>query len=63
MVDAPMISTYSAEHRAAQINRTPLGRVAEPDDIASVACFLVSRGAARHMNGEVVIVNGGVNFR
>lgn len=59
--ETPMISAYSTEHRAAQISRTPLGRFAEPDDIASVACFLVSKGA-RHMTGEVVIVNGGATF-
>jgi 3-oxoacyl-[acyl-carrier protein] reductase len=61
VTDTPMISAYSAEHRAAQITRSALGRIATPDDIASVACFLISPGA-RHMTGEVVIVNGGASF-
>src|SRR5262245_13187567 len=61
VTDTPMIAGYSAEHRAAQVARSPLGRIGNPDDIASVACFLVSPGA-RHMTGEVVIVNGGAIF-
>jgi NAD(P)-dependent dehydrogenase (short-subunit alcohol dehydrogenase family) len=41
--------------------RTPLGRIARPDDIADVACFLAS-DAARFITGEVVEVNGGFYF-
>jgi 3-oxoacyl-[acyl-carrier protein] reductase len=41
--------------------RTPLGRLAQPDDIAKVAVFLVS-DAAGFMTGEVVEVNGGIHF-
>ena len=36
----------------------PLGRVAEPGDIAGPILFLVS-GLARHVQGEVLNVNGG----
>jgi NAD(P)-dependent dehydrogenase (short-subunit alcohol dehydrogenase family) len=36
----------------------PLGRMAQPDDIASVAVFLAS-DAARFMTGQTVHVNGG----
>ncbi len=41
--------------------RTPLGRLAEPDEIARVAIFLAS-DAANFMTGEVVEVNGGIHF-
>ncbi len=41
--------------------RTPLGRLAQPDDVAKVAVFLVSDGAD-FMTGEVVEVNGGIHF-
>ena len=61
VVDTPMIASYSAEHRAAQPGRVPLGRIGSPDDIADVGCFLISDGA-RYINGETVIVNGGANF-
>ena len=36
----------------------PLGRIAEPDDIASVALFLAS-DASRHITGETIVVDGG----
>lgn len=38
--------------------RVPLGRLGEPDDIARVALFLVSK-AADYITGEVIVVDGG----
>jgi NAD(P)-dependent dehydrogenase (short-subunit alcohol dehydrogenase family) len=61
VTETPMIATYSAENRALQQARVPLGRLGEPDEIASVAGFLIS-DAARYVNGETIIVNGGSNF-
>lgn len=61
VVDTPMIAGYSAQNRVDSAARTVLGRIGMPDDIAEVACFLVSDGA-RYMTGEVVIVNGGAQF-
>lgn len=43
------------------VERTPLGRLAQPEDIAKVAIFLASDGAG-FMTGEVVEVNGGIHF-
>ena len=43
------------------VKRTPLGRLAQPDDVAKVAIFLAS-DAAGFMTGEVVEVNGGIHF-
>ncbi len=56
-----MIPTYSAGYRGTQQARVPLGRLWDPDEIASVAGFLIS-DAARYVNGETIIVNGGSNF-
>lgn len=36
----------------------PLGRPAEPEEVASVACFLASSGASM-VNGAVIVVDGG----
>ncbi|PQM55343.1 MAG: short-chain dehydrogenase [Rhodobacteraceae bacterium] len=42
-----------------ELNKTvPLGRIAEPEDIADVVAFLLS-DAARYMCGSLVEVNGG----
>ena len=42
----------------AELNKTvPLGRIAEPDDIADVVVFLAS-DKARYICGELIEVNG-----
>jgi NAD(P)-dependent dehydrogenase (short-subunit alcohol dehydrogenase family) len=61
VIDTPMTSEWSAEVKRATVERTPLGRIAKPDDIADVACFLAFE-QARFITGEVVEVNGGFYF-
>jgi NAD(P)-dependent dehydrogenase (short-subunit alcohol dehydrogenase family) len=41
------------------VKNTPLGRAAEPEDIADVVAFLAS-DAARFVHGETIEVNGGL---
>lgn len=38
--------------------RTPLGRIAEPEDIAGPIAFLAS-DAARHLTGQIITIDGG----
>lgn len=45
-----------------QLDRTPLRRFAEPEDIASVIAFLCS-DESRHMTGEVLNASGGLYMR
>jgi 3-oxoacyl-[acyl-carrier protein] reductase len=40
------------------VARTPLGRLGQPDDIASVAVFLASAGSG-WITGETIAVGGG----
>jgi 3-oxoacyl-[acyl-carrier protein] reductase len=61
VVRTPMTTSWPAAVKAKAIELTPLGRLAEPDDIASVACFLAS-DKSKFVTGEVVEVNGGFYF-
>jgi NAD(P)-dependent dehydrogenase (short-subunit alcohol dehydrogenase family) len=56
-----MTAKYSEENRALQRSRVPLGRLAQPEDIASVGTFLIS-DESRYINGETIIVDGGAVF-
>jgi NAD(P)-dependent dehydrogenase (short-subunit alcohol dehydrogenase family) len=52
--DNAAVWTHAAE-------ATPLGHVAEPDDIAALIAFLLS-DAARHITGQVIHVDGGLTL-
>ena len=59
-VETPLLSrVMTLEQRAEAARRTPLGRIAEPEDVAEVVAFLAGP-AARHMHGAIVDVNGGL---
>ena len=59
--ETPMIGTYDNVARDTAIGRTPIGRIALPEDIADVARFLISE-EARFMTGQIVTVTGGSAF-
>lgn len=46
------------ERREAALSQIPLGRIAEPDDIAAAAVFLASPGAW-NITGQLIVINGG----
>lgn len=52
---APIMDTAAVQ---AMMARLPLGRMGEPDDIATVALFLAS-DAARYVTGTTIVVDGG----
>ena len=59
-VDTPMAGgAWSSDEARARTKRTvPLGTMADAEDIASVAGFLLSDGA-RHVTGQTLTVDGG----
>ena len=64
-VNTPMLRSgfamrgFDPDEAVSELNQTvPLGRIAEPEDIADVILFLASDDA-RYMCGALVEVNGG----
>jgi len=60
-VDTPMVRphlTPAANTRYRTSGTSPLGRIAEPDDVAAVIAFLLSADAG-YVNGTVIPVDGG----
>jgi 3-oxoacyl-[acyl-carrier protein] reductase len=56
--ETPMTADYDEEMRRNVVQRSLVGRMGRPQDIAAVALFLIS-DAAGYMTGEIVQVNGG----
>ncbi len=49
----------NAERDARRIERTPLGRLGTPEDVACAVCFLAGSDS-RFVTGEVLLVDGGI---
>ena len=64
VVQTPMMDPVLAEPAVREefLEHIPLGRVAEPLEIASVVAFLLS-DEARYVTGQTVIVDGGMALR
>ncbi|MQA82946.1 MAG: SDR family oxidoreductase [Streptosporangiales bacterium] len=59
-VDTPMLTTGLADGVLdKQLEATPLGRLAQPEDLAGTAVFLASRHAA-YITGATINVSGGL---
>lgn len=57
-VDTPLLAALPATVRAGIVAQTPIGRMAEPEEIAAAVLYLVS-SAAESVTGQVLSPNGG----
>lgn len=59
MVSTDMSGALDESYRTKVLEQIPLGRYAEPEEVARIACFLLSDDA-RYITGQIIQVDGGL---
>jgi NAD(P)-dependent dehydrogenase (short-subunit alcohol dehydrogenase family) len=60
-IETDMTAELSADLKASYLKQIPAGRMASPDEVASVVTWLASDAAA-YVNGAVIPVDGGLGM-
>lgn len=58
LVDTPMSKAWTAARKLWE-ERSPMGRGAQPEEIAQIASMIV---ASHYLTGEIIIADGGLNL-
>jgi 3-oxoacyl-[acyl-carrier protein] reductase len=59
LVATDMSQALAEEYRQKLTEQIPMGRLAEPGEVARIACFLLSEDA-RYITGQVIQADGGM---
>ena len=59
LVETEMASEMNPEYREKILSQIPLGRLGNVEEVARIACFLLS-DAARYITGQVIQADGGL---
>jgi 3-oxoacyl-[acyl-carrier protein] reductase len=59
LIETEMASEMNAEYREKIISQIPLGRLGNVDEVAAIACFMLSE-PARYITGQVIQADGGL---
>jgi 3-oxoacyl-[acyl-carrier protein] reductase len=60
-IETDMTATLDSERKKMITSQIPLGRLAEPDEVAQVALFLAGE-SSRYITGAVIPVDGGLGM-
>ena len=59
LIETDIVSEMNAEYREKILSQIPLGRLGNVDEVAKVACFMLS-DAAHYITGQVIQADGGL---
>jgi len=59
LIETEMAAEMNAEYREKILSNIPLGRLGNVTEVAEIACFMLSRGAA-YITGQVIQADGGL---